>query len=81
LDDSERDGVSVFPSEDGLYRYMLARGAEIEVAWLVELEGEPSDDKDFDADEGALLIWPRLIADVREPDWERIESIEEGLNA
>jgi hypothetical protein len=58
----------VFPEEDGLYRYMLRRDADIENALLVELEGEPSGDEDFDADEGALLIRPRRIADVRDPD-------------
>ena len=28
IDDSCRDGVSVFPDEDGLYRYMLKRDAD-----------------------------------------------------
>jgi hypothetical protein len=32
-------------------------------------EGEPTDDEDFDADEGALLIRPARVVDVREPDW------------
>jgi hypothetical protein len=74
VDDSQRDGVSVFPDEDGLYRYMLGRDADIDAAVLVELEGQPSDDEDFDADEGAVLIRPSRIVDVREPDWERIEA-------
>jgi len=68
VDDSERHGVSVFPDEEGLYRYMQRRGAEIGDACLLELEGEPSPDEDFDADEGAMLIIPRAIAAVREPD-------------
>jgi hypothetical protein len=33
----------------------------------VELEGEAGEDEDFDADEGALLIHPTKIVDVREP--------------
>ena len=44
-------------------------------ALLVELEGEPTDDQDFDADEGALLIKPTRVVDVREPDWDRIEEL------
>jgi hypothetical protein len=44
----------------------------IEGAVLVELAGEPSDDQDFDADEGALLIHPTEIVDVREPDRSRL---------
>jgi hypothetical protein len=67
IDDSERDGVSVFPDEEGLYRYMRNRDADFNGAKLVELEGEPSEDKDFDADEGALLVHPTKIVDVRKP--------------
>jgi hypothetical protein len=67
IDDSERDGVSVFPDEEGLYRYMRRRDADLDGSLLVELEGEPSEDEDFDADEGALLIHPTRIVDVREP--------------
>ena len=75
IDDSSRDGVSVFPDEDGLYRYMLGRDADIDGAVLVELEGTPSGDEDFDADEGALLIHPRRIVDVRQPDRERLRKL------
>ena len=67
IDDSERDGISVFPDEDGLYRYMRKRDANLDGSVLVELEGEPSQDEDFDADEGALLIHPTRIVDVRKP--------------
>jgi hypothetical protein len=72
IDDSERRGVSVFPDEEGLYRYMRKRGAEIDDACLVELEGEPSPDEDFDADEGAMLIIPHAIVGVRQPDRDQI---------
>ena len=78
IDDSEREGVSVFPDEDGLYRYMLGRDAEIDGSRLVELEGEPSEDEDFDADEGAVLVKPRRIVDVRDPDLERVERLRDG---
>jgi hypothetical protein len=67
IDDSERDGISVFPDEDGLYRYMRKRDASLDGSMLVELEGDPSDDEDFDADEGALLVHPTRIVDVRKP--------------
>ena len=75
IDDSERDGVSVFPDEDGLYRYMLKRDADLDGSKLVELEGEPSGDEDFDADEGAVLVKPSRIVDVREPDGRAIERL------
>ena len=67
IDDSERDGISVFPDEDGLYRYMRERDADIGDSVLLVLEGKESSDEDFDADEGALLIHPTKIVDVREP--------------
>jgi hypothetical protein len=75
IDDAEREGVSVFPDEDGLYRYMLKRDADLDGSKLVELEGEPSGDEDFDADEGAVLVKPTGIVDVREPDLERVERL------
>lgn len=74
IDDSERDGISVFPDEDGLYRYLVSRDADISGSLLVELEGEPSEDEDFDADEGALLVHPTRIVDAREPDAQRLRK-------
>jgi hypothetical protein len=67
IDDSERDGVSVFRDEDALYEYMKRRGADIAGSVLVVLDGLESADRDFDADEGALLLRPERIVDVREP--------------
>src|SRR3954454_13342382 len=61
ITDSQRRGVSVFPSADGLYRYMLRRDSDMSGSVLVELEGTESDDVDFDADEGALLVYPTRI--------------------
>jgi hypothetical protein len=75
IDDSQRDGVSVFPDEDGLYGYMVRRDADLEGAVLLELEGRRSDDEDFDADEGALLVHPTRIVDARPPDRERIARL------
>ena len=80
VDDSARDGVSVFPDEDGLYRYMIKRDADLdERCKLVELEGEQSDDEDFDADEGALLVHPRRIVSTGSLDWDRIEELRREL--
>ena len=80
IDDSARDGVSVFPDEDGLYRYMLKRDADLDDrCQLVELEGEESQDEDFDADEGALLVRPSKILDRGKLDWDRIDELREEL--
>jgi hypothetical protein len=77
IDDSARQGVSVFPEEDGLYRYMAARDADVAGSKLVELEGRPSGDEDFDADEGALLVTPTRIVGVRPVDRRRLERATE----
>jgi predicted nucleic acid-binding Zn ribbon protein len=68
ITDSRREGVSVFPDPGGLARYMDRRDADIGGSTLVELEGEQSDDRDFDADEGALLVKPTRIVSTREID-------------
>jgi hypothetical protein len=78
IDDSEREGVSVFPDEDGLYRYMVSRDADIEGSVLVALEGEPTEDEDFDADEGALLVRPTRIIEVRPVDEQRLKAATAG---
>jgi len=79
VDDSCRDGVSVFPDEDGLYRYMLKRDADLDGCVLVELEGKKSPDEDFDADEGALLIRPERVVDTRALDRGRIDELRREL--
>lgn len=81
IDDSCREGISVFPDEDGLYRYMLKRDADLDGCRVVELEGEESADEDFDADEGALLIRPSRVVDARPLDRERLEKIRRDLSA
>ena len=62
----------MFPDEEGLYRYMLERGADFEGCVVVELEGHESEDEDFDADEGALLVIPTRIVDARPVDKNRL---------
>jgi DnaJ-class molecular chaperone len=77
IDDSEREGISVLPEEDGLYRYMAARDGNVADAKLLVLEGESTGDTDFDADEGAVLIRPTRVVDVREPALERMDELRE----
>jgi hypothetical protein len=75
ITDSERRGVSVFREADGLYQYMLRRDSDMEGSVLVELEGEESEDVDFDADEGALLVFPKKIVQVCDVDRERVREL------
>jgi hypothetical protein len=79
VDHASRAGVSVFPDEEALYRYLLAHDARLEEGMrLLELEGEPTDEPDFDADEGALLIRPTRIVGVRPLDRQRLASTARG---
>jgi hypothetical protein len=81
LDDPARRGVSVFPDEDGLYRYMIKREGRLSGRALVVLEGELSEDEDIDADEGALLVRPTAIVEVRDVDMDCVRRLREELEA
>jgi len=81
ISDSERDGVSVFPDADALYRYMLRRDADMDGQTLVELEGRKADDVDFDADEGALLVHPTRIVRSARIDEGRIGELRRDVAA
>jgi hypothetical protein len=61
---TQRRGLAVFPSREGLLRYLAWKNdASVEGKVVVELEGELSEDIDLDADHGALLVFPdRLVA-------------------
>lgn len=61
IDGGPRHGVSAFPTVEGLYRYMLAKGADLDGCVVVELEASLAEDVDFDADQGALLVLPSEI--------------------
>ncbi len=74
---TRRHGIAVFPAREGLYRYLAEKRAEVEGKVVVELEGAISEERDLDADAGALLVCPeeiiavtpldpRLIAEVRQ---------------
>jgi hypothetical protein len=56
--------------------YMANRRGKLDDALLVMLEGEPTGDEDFDADEGALLITPTRIVDVRKPDRPTLRKVD-----
>ena len=73
--DTTRRGVSVFADPDGLYRYMLRRDGDMEGSVIVELEGDESDDVDFDADEGALLVFPKKVVRTIDLDQARIREL------
>jgi hypothetical protein len=61
IDRTRRRGVSVFPSIEGLQRYLADR--EERPDFIVEIEGRLTGDRDLDADSGALLIRPtRIVA-------------------
>lgn len=77
VDGKPRHGVSVFPTVEGLYHYMLTKEADVAECVVVELEGDPAGDVDFDADQGAILVIPRRILRCAAVDRElssRVES-------
>jgi hypothetical protein len=56
-----RAGISSFPTAEGLYRYLREQGADLSGDVFVEIEGTLSSDRDLDADEGAILVFPKRI--------------------
>ena len=64
IERTKRDGVSVFPSLEGLRRYLVERDVELSGCEAVVLEGELTGDRDLDADAGALLIRPRRVLGI-----------------
>lgn len=66
IDDSTRRGVSVCGSYAALMDYMVDRGATVrDTTVLVELTGVPSEDEDWDARDGAVLVYPTTIISSR----------------
>jgi hypothetical protein len=61
IDGERRNGVSVFPTLEGLYHYMLHKDADLDECTIVELDAKPAADVDFDADQGAMLVIPTSI--------------------
>jgi hypothetical protein len=75
VDGKPRHGVSVFPTLEGLYRYMLANDADLEECVIVELDAGPAEDVDFDADQGAMLVIPTEILECEGVDDELAEAV------
>src|SRR3954452_18530516 len=75
ITDLERRGVSVFREADELYRYMLNRDSDMQGSILVCLDGRESDDRDFDADEAALLVFPTRIVAAMDVDRDRVHAL------
>jgi hypothetical protein len=76
---TKRGGVSVFPTEEGLYCYLVEQEAELEDTIVVEVVGELSSDRDLEADSGALLVHPSAIMSCRPVDLTRIAALRERL--
>jgi hypothetical protein len=70
-----RRGVSAFPTIEGLYRYLVENDADLSGDVIVEIEGVLADDCDLDADQGAVLVLPRAVGEVRDIDPEIIASV------
>lgn len=71
-----RHGIAAFPRKEGLYRYLASEPeAQIEGRVMVELEGPVSEERDLDADAGALLVCPERIVSAIPLDPAVIEAI------
>jgi hypothetical protein len=73
---TQRQGIAVFPRREGLYRYLAWKNdAGVEGKVVVEVTGELSDDRDLDADHGALLVFPERLVSVEPLDAEVVRAI------
>lgn len=72
---TRRKGIAVFPTRAGLYRYLAERDAKPEGKVVVELEGRLSEERDLDADAGALLVHPERIVTIRPLDAELLARL------
>jgi hypothetical protein len=79
IDHTRRRGIAVFPAREGLYRYLAERDADVEGKVIVELEGRLSDERDLDADTGALLVYPARIRAVTPLDPDVVGEIRSRL--
>ena len=75
IDHTRRAGIAVFPAREGLYRYLAERNASVEERVIVELEGRLSEERDIDADAGALLLMPERIVEAVPLDTQLIAAI------
>jgi hypothetical protein len=72
---TRRAGLAVFPTAEGLYRYLAERAADVRGKLLVELEGRVGEERELDADAGALLVHPERIVEARPLDPELVAAI------
>ena len=72
---TKRRGVAVFPAREGLYRYLAERDARVDGKVVVELEGRIGDERDLDADAGALLVHPERLISIEPLDRELVLAI------
>lgn len=72
---TRRRGIAVFPAREGLYRYLAEKDASVAGKLVTELTGELSEERDLDADTGALLLHPRAIVSARPLDAELVLAI------
>jgi hypothetical protein len=79
IDHTCRAGIAVFPAREGLYRYLAEKNASVEGKVVVELEGRLSDERDLDADAGALLLLPEHVVEAAPLDRGLIAAIRERL--
>jgi len=80
VDGKLRHGVSVFPTVEGLYRYMRATGADVDDCLIAELDADRTDDVDFDADRRAMLVIPRRIVGCAAVDRELATRLEDRIS-
>jgi anti-sigma regulatory factor (Ser/Thr protein kinase) len=79
INHTRRRGIAVFPAREGLYRYLAEKGAEVNGKAIVELEGGLSEERDLDADAGALLLEPSRIITVQPLDIDLVKAIRARL--
>jgi hypothetical protein len=77
IDHTRRAGIAVFPAREGLYRYLAEKNANVEGKVVVELEGRVSEERDLDADAGALLLLPERIVETVPLDTRLVAAIRE----
>ena len=78
IDRTRRHGIAVFPTREGLYRYLAEKGAEAEGKMVVELRGRLSEERDLDADTGALLLLPERVVATQPLDPQLVEALRPG---
>jgi hypothetical protein len=77
---TRRRGIAVFPSREGLYRYLAERDSAPHGKMLVELRGRIGDEPDLDADSGALLVLPEAVVGTQPLDPDLVQAVRARLD-